>query len=271
MNGVSKIVGIVNVTPDSFSDAGDYYLPEAAYRKINELLTEGADLVDIGCESTRPGASFISIDEEWNRLSPVLALVTSGHLCDQVSIDTNKAEIMRRVVDHGVRTINDVTGGADEGTLRHLARHDVTYIAMHMHERPVDMQVDPLESAAALRQTALFYEKTHAHLTYCGFKPDKIWLDPGIGFGKSDAANIQLMAQAMRLVAHYNIMLGISRKSFLGRLLDIPIPKERDNPSKTLELAFMMCGIGAVRTHEVAKLARLRGLLTSDPGRRGHG
>ena len=269
--GNSKIVGIVNVTPDSFTDGGDYFTPEAAYRRVGQLLEEGADLVDIGGESTRPGAQEVSLQEEWLRLQPVLHLVQKAHLGERISVDTSKAEIMRRSLELGVRCINDIKGGADEETLKLLARHGVTYIAMHMHQSPINMQKDPLDSASALRQVALFYEKTHALLTSCGFAPDKIWLDPGIGFGKSDAANMQLMAQAMRLSSHFNIMLGISRKSLLGRLWQIPAPKERDNPSKALELAFMMCGICAIRTHEVAILSRMRGLLNSDPEGRGHG
>ena len=271
-----KIIGIVNVTPDSFSDGGTNLDPQTAFARARELLHEGADLAEIGGESTRPGAEFVSCDEEWNRIGPVLTMLQESGLCERVCVDTNTPEIMRRAATLGVRMINDVKGGADEDTLRALAAQGVTYCAMHMPMAPAHMQNSPLPAAAALQQVAVFFEKTHALLSRCGFQADKILLDPGIGFGKSDAANLQLIAQALRLAPHYNIMLGISRKSMLARLLapgkgDVKPPAARDDTSKAMELIFMTCGIHAIRTHAVMQLVRCRDLLNSEPIGRGHG
>jgi len=254
-------MGVVNVTPDSFSDGGSFYSPAVAVEQVFQLFRDGADIVDIGAESSRPGARLLTVDEEWGRLSPVLSMLGERGFSGVLSVDTNKPVIMERVVDRGVQFINDIRGGTDEGILRHLAQKGVGYIAMHMHERPEIMQRKPLDAAEALAQVEQFYGETHQRLLFCGFPAEKIYLDPGIGFGKTDAANMQLMVQAMNAARRFNILLGISRKSFLGRLMDRPEPLERDDVSKGLELGFMMGGIQMIRTHNVKPLVKMRQLL----------
>lgn len=254
------IMGIVNITPDSFSDGGKYLDPNAAYEHAAKLVEEGADIIDLGAESSRPDAQFINIEEEWKRLLPILKLLEDNPLPVKISIDTNKPEVMRRLTDFNVHIINDIKGGADSETLEHLAKKDLYYLAMHMHGTPEFMQKSPLSSGSALIEVNNFYKNTQKKLTDIGFNKEKIWLDPGIGFGKSDAANIQLLADSIQKARNYNLVMGISRKSFMGRLLDIKDPTGRDAPTKMLELSFIFAGVKVIRTHDVSRLYRLREL-----------
>jgi dihydropteroate synthase len=168
---------------------------------------------------------------------------------------------MRRALDYPVDIINDISGIADRVTLETLARRGLTYWAMHMHRDPEHMHKDPLDAAEALRAVAVFYEEAQQELRNAGFTKDRIWLDPGVGFGKTDRANVQVIGQALAESVNYEIVLGVSRKSFIGRLLGITDPKERDAPSKMLELSFLLAGVRGIRTHDVARLRKLRDLV----------
>ena len=264
MHTVTQIMGILNVTPDSFSDGGHFVNPEQAYSHARFLAENGADIVDIGAESTRPGSKPVDETEEWSRLKPVLELLKRRPLNARISIDTQKPEIMKKSVQYGVDVINDVSGGADDSTLKFLASENVTYICMHKYGDTASMQKNPLQARQALDAMESFYEKTYDRLLSMGFTKELIWLDPGIGFGKTDAANIQLLDQACDFCDRYNIVLGISRKSFIGRVLDIENATDRDTPSKMLELGLMFSGARAIRTHEVKALHKLKSLLYSD-------
>ncbi len=254
-------MGVINITPDSFSDGGRYNNPEDALRRAITLSEEGADIIDLGAESSRPGAKFLSVDEEWHRLEPVLRKIEAANLQAHISVDTNKPEIMRRIVDYGVSIVNDIRGGADRRTLEFLSRHSITYLAMHMHQNPDTMQIQPLYGVDAISEVEAFYRKTKQYLLDCGFKDENIWLDPGIGFGKDDKANLLLLKQSYSWVKQYQLVMGISRKSFLGRLLGIGNPQDRDPASKMLEYSFLAHNIKAIRTHEVKSLVIMRGLL----------
>ena len=255
------IMGILNITPDSFSDGGHYFSPEKALERAYALLDQGADFLDIGAESSRPGASPLSQEEEWERLSPVLEVLCKEQLGARVSVDTYKPWIMEQAALMGVGAINDITGSAPDETLRFLASRGLTYIAMHMHGKPCSMQESPLDHEEALLAVADFYKSTMERLLGLGFAPSKVWLDPGIGFGKTDKANIKLLSQAVSLADTYSLVIGISRKSFIGRILKINDPVSRDKPSKMLELGLMMQGVKAIRTHHVESLYHLRELL----------
>jgi dihydropteroate synthase len=257
----SLIIGVLNVTPDSFSDGGTFLDPEKAVAHAWDLVTDGADVIDIGAESTRPGSAPVDADEEWRRLEPVLAALADQKPKARISLDTYKPMTMRRALDYPVDIINDISGVADRLTLEILAKRGLTYWAMHMHRDPASMHADPLDGADALREVAGFYQKTQATLKDVGFAEDRIWLDPGIGFGKTDRANVQVMRQALAEASRFEIVLGISRKSFIGRLLGITDPKDRDAPSKMLELGFLFAGVRGIRTHDVARLKTLRDLL----------
>jgi dihydropteroate synthase len=257
----SLIIGVLNVTPDSFSDGGTFLDPEKAAARAWDLANAGADVIDIGAESTRPGSAVVDADEEWRRLEPVLAALADQKPKARISLDTYKPMTMRRALDYPVDIINDISGIADRPTLETLAKRGLTYWAMHMHRDPAHMHKDPLDAAEALRAVAVFYEETQQKLMEIGFSKDRIWLDPGVGFGKTDRANVQIIGQALAESVNYEIVLGISRKSFIGRLLGITDPKERDAPSKMLELSFLLTGIRGIRTHDVARLRKLRDLV----------
>ncbi|MBC7532164.1 MAG: dihydropteroate synthase [Oligoflexus sp.] len=256
------IMGIVNVTPDSFSDGGRFFTSDLALGRIEKLLQDGADIIDIGAESTRPDAAPVPLEEEWRRLKPVLAVLDQQSL--RISVDTYKPEIMRRLLDHRVEIINDVQGAGqvDDAFLSQWAKLGRCYLPMHMHRDPKSMQTKPLSLEECKPIIQNFYEATQARLLRLGFPRDKIWLDPGIGFGKNDQANLYLIRDALQRAAETPIALGISRKSFIGRLLDIESPEERDAPSKMLELAFLFAGVKAVRTHNVRHLRRLKDMIT---------
>jgi dihydropteroate synthase len=257
----SLIIGVLNVTPDSFSDGGTFLDPEKAVAHAWDLVNEGADVIDIGAESTRPGSALVDADEEWRRLEPVLAALADQKPKARISLDTYKPVTMRRALDYPVDIINDISGVADHLTLETLAKLGLTYWAMHMHRDPANMHRDPLDGDEALRSVSAFYQNTEATLKAAGFSPDRIWLDPGVGFGKTDRANVQVMRQALAEAARYEIILGVSRKSFIGRLLGIPEPRERDAASKMLELGFLFAGVRGIRTHDVARLKKLRDLV----------
>jgi dihydropteroate synthase len=256
-----KLMGIVNITPDSFSDGGRYLDPEAAYEQIVKLVDQGADIVDLGAESSRPGAELIDEQEEWRRLEPVLNRLAQQPLGVELSVDTNKPTVMRRLVGTGVTLINDIKGGADQETLSFLAGQNMSYCAMHMHRSPADMQMEPLDGEQAVAAVAEFFRGTHDRLRRAGFAESAILLDPGIGFGKTIAANLRLLQYSMKVAHDYALVIGLSRKSFIGRMLEIDEPAERDGPSKMLELALILAGARVIRTHEVETLDRIRRLL----------
>lgn len=256
------IMGIVNVTPDSFSDGGRFFSPQSAVDRAMEMIADGADWVDIGAESTRPGSAPVSPDEEWRRLDPVVNALVQRLGGERVSVDTRHPETMRRAAHAGARMINNVAGLVPDDVLRELARvPGMAYVAMHMRGTPETMQRDPIDGDAAVTEVERFFVESAERLRSAGFSPDRVWVDPGIGFGKTDAANIKLLEATSAWARRWNVMVGLSRKSFMGRLLGIDDPVARDPASKMLELGQMMAGAGMIRTHDTKTLARLRGLL----------
>ncbi len=255
------IMGVVNITPDSFSDGGSYIDPARALDHISQLLEEGADIIDIGAESSRPGAELISLQEERRRLLPVLNLLAKSSLKAEISVDTNKPELMLELADFGIRYINNIKGLAPFSCLQRLAERGHHYIAMHMQGQPASMQNQALARDAACDAWRQFSTECSQALRSAGFSDERIWLDPGIGFGKTDAANLALLQACMQDSGAVQYAVGISRKSILGRLLELDDPLQRDDSSKALELGLMLAGIGMIRTHEVRRLARMRRLL----------
>ncbi len=212
-------MGVVNVTPDSFSDGGVHLDPATAIASARRMLDDGAAIVDVGGESTRPGSDGVGVDEELRRVVPVL----EGLAGAPVSIDTSKAEVARRAVELGAELINDVTAFRSDPGLAEVAAGEDTYVClMHMQGEPRTMQLDPRYDDVA-SDVAAFLEERMEFAVAHGVREDRICLDPGIGFGKTVAQNFELVRRLDVLLALGRpVVIGFSRKSSLGRILGDP-------------------------------------------------
>lgn len=267
---VPKIMGIVNVTPDSFSDGGKHASTSAALRRCEMLIQDGVDILDIGGESTRPGATPLSIDDELSRVMPVLRhAVTMGV---PVSIDTYKPQVMQAALDVGVDIINDIWAlrwRASDPALIALRGVDVvaTHPAcgvclMHMHREPLSMQVMPMEGDVT-SQVLVFLQRAASELQALGVAKSRIAVDPGIGFGKTVAQNFELLArQRDLLVCGYPLVAGWSRKSSLAAVLGNPPAYEgvsQRHPRMVASVAAALLaverGASMVRVHDVRETA----------------
>lgn len=268
-----RIMGILNVTPDSFSDGGEYIDPTLAIARFEQLLDDGADFVDIGAESTRPGADDVSDEEEWMRLAPLLEYAQRSGRSSRLSLDTRKYPIMGRAVDMGVGTINNVGELPSRQQLKELFRSnpDLMFIACHMHGTPKTMQENPIGSRSALKRVKSYFEAAVDDLRNAGCRPEYIFLDPGIGFGKSDSANINLILAYPELSQDYQTVLGVSRKGFISRLFDSNDINSRDLASKVIETCAAAIGVKIIRTHNVKKLKHSLDILSKAAQEVAHG
>jgi len=252
--GMPRIMGIVNVTPDSFSDGGDCLDPAAALRRCEQLINEGAHILDIGGESTRPGAPTLSPAEEWRRLQPVLqAALTLGV---PVSVDTCKTEVIQRSLDLGVDIINDVKALTAPGAEAAVVGHGQCGIClMHMQgDTPATMQ-QQVRDADVVGDVLGFLRVRVASLQGQGVALQRLTLDPGIGFGKSPEHNIALMARQSELsILGLPWLLGWSRKSTLGVITGKPV-EQRLAASLAAALACVTRGASVIRVHDVAETA----------------
>jgi len=249
----AMIMGVLNVTPDSFSDGGVFFATEVAVKHGIEMARQGADIVDVGGESTRPGAKPISPNEEMDRVLPVLEQIARSVLV-HLSIDTSKAAVARAAIASGASIINDVTGGrGDPAMLPLAAEKGVALILMHMQGTPETMQTNPTYNDV-VREVADFFRQQFEQAVRCGVDPLCIAFDPGIGFGKTVAHNLELLANLPRLrVENRPLVVGFSRKSFLGKISGLPA----DRASATVALTSLLRARGAdvLRVHDVAQNA----------------
>lgn len=244
-----QVMGIVNATPDSFSDGGTHASTAGALRHCEQLLKDGADILDVGGESTRPGAPAVSLEEELTRVLPVVrGAVTMGV---PVSVDTYKAGVMQAVLDLGADIVNDIWALRQPGAAAVVAQHPRCGIClMHMHRDPQTMQVEPM-SGDVMAQTLSFLEHHADNLRVLGVDLTRIVLDPGIGFGKTVEQNFTLLArQQALLVAGYPILAGWSRKSSLGAVSGLDAP-QRMVPSVAAAVLAVDRGARVVRVHDV--------------------
>lgn len=245
------IMGVVNVTPDSFSDGGHYLDTQTAVDHAMHLTDEGADLLDIGGESTRPGAAPVSADEEMRRVLPVikaLAERTSAAL----SIDTSKAAVARAAIEAGAEIINDVTAlCGDESMAEVAASTGAAVVLMHLRGTPQTMQIDPRYDNTTAEVAAHLYERLAAART-AGIREDRLAIDPGIGFGKSVDHNLQLIANLGEFAAPGRpVLLGVSRKSFLATAAGAPDLADREAPTIALTALGFHFGARIFRVHDV--------------------
>ncbi len=246
-----QVMGIVNVTPDSFSDGGQHADTRQALAHCEQLIKEGADILDLGGESTRPGAPTLTVEAEWARLDGVIRGALS--LGVPLSIDTCKAEVMRRALDLGADIINDIRGLEDEGAVDVVARHGACGVClMHMQGDPATMQLRPSYPDVVDEVKGYLSQRAEV-VRAAGVAQARVTLDPGIGFGKTPEHNFRLLReQASLLEMGYPLLIGWSRKSSLGALTGRPVG-ERLAASLSAALAGVQRGAHIVRVHDVAE------------------
>lgn len=260
-----RVMGIVNITPDSFSDGGRHASTQAALAHCEQLLKEGADILDLGGESSRPGAPALLLEDELARVLPVLKGALS--LGVPVSIDTYKPETMRAALDLGVDIVNDIYALRWPGAVAAVAAHKACGVClMHMQGEPVSMQHKPMYGDVIAEVSAFLTERA-ADAVAAGIERERVVLDPGIGFGKTVEHNLALLArQRELLVLGYPLLLGWSRKSSLGALTGRPV-EDRLAASTAAALAAAQHGARVLRVHDVAatvdalKVGQAAGLL----------
>ncbi len=244
------VMGILNVTPDSFSDGGRYLEPAAAVERAWELAEQGADILDVGGESTRPGSKGISAKEELRRVMPVLEAL-AGKYPLPISIDTSKAEVAHAALEAGAGLVNDVFSLAGSTRLgEEAARFHAGLILMNMRGDPASMQRIP-PSRAILPELEHWAQEAVARAQKCGVSSERIILDPGIGFGKTTGQNLEILRNLNRLSATgYPLLVGTSRKSFIGTILNNPAGERIWGTAATVA-ASIIFGAHIVRVHDV--------------------
>ncbi len=257
----AAVMGILNVTPDSFSDGGRFAGRDEALRQAERMLEEGADLLDVGGESTRPGAAGVSASEELDRVLPVVEALV-GITDKPISIDTSKADVMRAAVAAGAAMVNDVRALREEGALEAAAELGVPVCLMHMQGQPRTMQQDP-DYADVVGEIAQFLAERIEACTRAGIARERIVLDPGFGFGKTVAHNVELLANLRQLQElELPILAGLSRKSTLGRITGREVD-ERMPASIAAALIAVTNGASIVRVHDVAETVDALKVLTA--------
>ena len=250
------IMGILNVTPDSFSDGGLFLDPFAAVDQASRMIEEGADIIDVGGESTRPGAAEVSTEDELNRVIPVIEAIVS-RTGAVVSIDTTKSSVARAAVDAGAVIVNDVTAmRADLSMPDVITESGAGIVLMHMLGNPRTMQSNPTyDDVVAEVKTALVGWAADA--LAAGVPDSAIVLDPGIGFGKTREHNLQLLRAIPALCEPgFPILIGTSRKSFIGTTLDVPVGERLEGTAATVAWSVAQ-GAGIVRVHDVKEMVRV--------------
>jgi dihydropteroate synthase len=247
------VMGILNVTPDSFSDGGHFFNNSDIAAQIDNMVESGADIIDVGGESTRPFAEPVSIEDELARVLPAIRLIRQRSTSIPISIDTTKAEVARKALDVGANIINDISAlRFDENMISLVRETDVPVIIMHMQGTPSDMQVDPHYDDVVLDIKDFFRERL-AWAAENGVSRKRFVIDPGIGFGKTIEHNLSILKR----VAEFSelgcpVLIGHSRKAFIGKLLGTEVDK-RDVATAAVSALCAMKGVSILRVHDVKK------------------
>ncbi len=244
-----QVMGILNVTPDSFSDGGQFLAADSALEQAQKMVADGAAMIDVGGESTRPGAAVVPVDEEINRVVPVIEAIQS-ELDIPISIDTSKPEVMRAAVNAGAGLINDVRALQVDGALSAAVELDVPVCLMHAQGTPQNMQDDP-KYDDVLAEVKQFLIDRVAVCEQAGIAREKLILDPGFGFGKRARHNLRLMKHLSELMdLDLPVLVGISRKSLIGSMLNVSVD-ERLAGSLSMAAIAVWQGAKIIRSHDV--------------------
>ena len=246
------VMGVLNVTPDSFSDGGLFLDVAAAVRHAEQMINDGADIIDVGGESTRPGAVSVSVDEELRRVVPVVTELVK-RLRVPISIDTMKPEVADACLKLGAHMLNDVTGLRDERMVSVAVRHDVPVVIMHMLGEPRTMQVKP-EYNDVVRDVFEYLKKQTENARAAGVK--QIIVDPGVGFGKTVEHNLLLIKHIVEFKKLGPVMMGVSRKSFIGKLTGVEDASDRLSGTLAAVTACVLNGANILRVHDVKECVR---------------
>jgi dihydropteroate synthase len=247
------VMGVLNVTPDSFSDGGQFFDSGRAVERGLQMAADGAAIIDVGGESTRPGSASVSDDEQIERVVPVIKA-----LCKKIdvpiSIDTYKLEVAKAALEAGAAMINDITALSDERMAELAAEHDVPVVLMHMQGTPATMQIEP-KYEDVVSEVLQFLLERAKRAEDAGIDRKKIFIDPGIGFGKTLEHNLLLLRDMNKfVVAGYRVLVGTSRKSFIGKLIGREKPSERIFGTAATVALCVAAGISIVRVHDVAEM-----------------
>ena len=255
-----RLFGILNLTPDSFSDGGAHTAsPEAALEFAARMVADGADALDLGAESTRPGSGAVPADEEIRRLLPALKLIRARFSELFLSVDTRKADVADAALAAGADCVNDVSGLQFDPRMPDVvAAHHAALIIMHMRGTPETMQApENLVYDDLIADVSAFLLDAAENAVRAGVDPARIMLDPGIGFSKNDEQNMALIRRAAEFKKlGFPLFYGISRKGFIGRIYGIPCPADRDEATAQLQLDLCRAGVEALRVHNVAVTLR---------------
>jgi dihydropteroate synthase len=252
------LVGVVNVTPDSFSDGGLRLDTEAAVTHGLRLATEGADILDVGGESTRPGADGVAVADEIARVVPVIAALSDALPAVPVSVDTRKPEVAAAGIEAGASIVNDVGAGAGRGMFERVAASGAGMVLMHMKGEPRTMQVDPTYVDVVREVAAFLHDRCDAAVA-AGIARDRLCVDPGIGFGKNLGHNLELLRATSRLREELELplLMGPSRKRFIGTLTDVEDPADRMEGTAGAVAWCAAQGADLVRVHDVGAMRRV--------------
>jgi len=252
----THVMGILNRTPDSFSDGGNFLDEAKALRRIEQMVTDGADIIDIGGESTRPGAIEASLAEELERVIPVIRKA-AARIAVPISVDTRKSEVADAAIEAGAAIVNDITALRGDPRMRYvIARHDVPVVLMHMKGTPRTMQANP-EYTDLIAEIISYLEESIEIGRAAGIPAEKMIIDPGIGFGKTTEHNLSIIKNLKRFKALGKPMLiGTSRKSFIGNVLGLDVGRRLMGTAASV-VAGILNGARIVRVHDVKQMAEV--------------
>jgi dihydropteroate synthase len=256
--GRPLVMGVLNVTPDSFSDGGRFDSAERAVARAEEMVAEGADLIDVGGESTRPGSQPVPPDVQIGRVVPVIAALRKQALPVTLSVDTTRAAVAEAALEAGAHVVNDVSAGRDDpGLLPLVARRRAAVVLMHMQGTPATMQDDP-RYGDVTREVADFLRERARAAAAAGVDERRVLLDPGIGFGKTAGHNLELLRRLADLAALGRpLVVGTSRKGFIGKVTGVTDPAERLFGTAATVAWSLANGAAVIRVHDVGPMSQV--------------